>query len=168
GAPHGPSFVDVVVTGRRVGHVEVGVLLADHVNTVTGDVARLVGFAIAAGEVHDDALVADHLDAVRRDFGFDHLTATDVEAQAHVLLAVGAVAEGQPIQLGVDVPLGAGRVVLAAAPVPSGAAHLVGQPGPAALDGRLGGDLQRPLNGGLVRDRRIEFGDCSGRHTRGL
>src|ERR1700759_1203693 len=134
GDPHGPAFVDVVVAGGRVGHVEVGVLLADHVDAVTGDVARLVGFAVAAGEVHDDALVADHLDAVRRDFGFDHLTATDVEAQAHVLLAVGAVAEGQPIQLGFNVHLGAGRVVLAAAPVHAGAPDLVGQPGPTALD----------------------------------
>ena len=73
-----------------------------------------------------------------------------VKSRRHVLGAVCAVAEGQTVQLGVDVDRGAGRVVLAAAPVHPGALHLVGQPGPAALDRRVGGDGQRPLDGGLV------------------
>ena len=64
GDPHRPAFVDVVVAGRGVGHVEVGVLLGDDVNAATGDVAGQVGLAIAAREVHDDAGVAEHLDAV--------------------------------------------------------------------------------------------------------
>src|SRR6185437_13373801 len=168
GDPDRPAFVDVVVAGGRVGHVEVGVFLADHVGAVAGDVARLVGLAVAAGKVHDHALVADHLDAVRRDFGLHHLAAADVDFQAHVLLAVGTVAEGQPVELGVDVDLGAGRVVLAGAPVHAGPADLVGQPRPAALDGRFGGDLQRPLDGGLVRDRRVELDDDRRRDADGL
>ena len=40
-------------------------------------------------------------------------------------------------------------------------ADLVGQPRPAALDRRFGGDLQRLLDGGLVLvvDRRVELDD---------
>ena len=91
-----------------------------------------------------------------------------VEAQAHVLLAVGAVAERQPVEPGVDADLGAGRVVLAGAPVHAGALGFVGQPRPAALDRRLGGDFQRPLDGGLVGDRRVELDDDRRRDPDGL
>ena len=73
--------------------------------------------------------------------------------------AVGAVAERHPVELRVDVDLGAGRVVLAGAPVRPRTANLVGQPRPAALDRRIGGDLERLLDRGLVADRRVELQD---------
>ncbi|COV46212.1 Uncharacterised protein [Mycobacterium tuberculosis] len=139
GNPHRPTFVDMAVTGGRVGHVEVRVFLGDDVDAVAGDVARQIGLAVAAREVHDDAGIGDDLDAVRRDFGLDHLTTTDLEVQRHILRAVRAVAERQPIQLGVDVDGGTRRVVLPRTPVHASALRLVGQPGPAALDRRVGG-----------------------------
>src|SRR6185312_13484283 len=168
GDPHRPAFVDVIVAGRRVGHVEVGVLLADHVDAVAGDVARLVGFAVAAREVHDDTLVADHLDAVRRDFGLHHLPATDLDVKRDVLGAVRAVAERQAVQLGIDADRGARGVVLAGAPVRAGAGRLVGQPGPTALDGRIRGDGERFFDGGLVGDRGVELQDDRRRDPDGL
>jgi len=49
-----------------------------------------------------------------------------------------------------------------------GAADLVGQPRPTALHGRFGGDLQRPLDGGFIRDRRVELDDDRRRDSDGL
>ncbi len=158
----------LAVAGGRVGHVEVGVLLGDHVDAVAGDVAGQVGLAVAAREVHDDARVGDDLDAVRGNLGLDHLPAADLDLQRHVLRAVGAVAERHPVELGVDVDRGARGVVLAGAPVHAGALRLVGQPGPAALDRRVGGDGDGLLDGGLVADRRVELDDDGRRDTDGL
>ena len=69
GDPHREPLAHVGVAGGRVGHVEVFVLLAHHVDAAAGDVARQVALAVAAREVHDDAGVGDHLDAVRGRFG---------------------------------------------------------------------------------------------------
>ena len=93
--------------------------------------------------------------------GLDHLAAADLEVQRRVLRAVGAVAELDAVELGVDVHLGARRVVVPGAPVHPRTADLVGQPRPAALDRRLGGDLQRLLDGRLVLvvDRGVELED---------
>jgi len=122
----------------------------------------LRSLAVAAREVHDHVAVAvEHLHAVRRGVGLDHLPAADREVQRDVLRPVGAGAERHPVQLRVDVHLGEGRPVLAAAPVHPGAAHLVGQPRPAALDRRIAGDRQRPFDvrPRLLRDGRVELQD---------
>ena len=109
-----------------------------------------------------------HLDTVRGDLGLDHLPPADLDVQRNVLVAVSAVAERQPVELGVDVDGGARRVVLAGAPVHAGALRLVGQPGPTALDGRVGGDGERLLDGGLVADRCVELDDDRRRDPDGL
>ncbi len=73
--------------------------------------------------------------------------------------AVRAVAEVDAVQPGVDVDLGARRVVVPGAVVHPRSADLVGQPRPAALDRRFRRDLQRLLDGGLVGDRCVELND---------
>ena len=140
----------VAVPGGLVGHVEVGVLLADHVDAAAGDVARFVGLAVAAREVHDDPGVGDDLDAVRGGVGLDHLTARDVEVQRGIRCAVGVFGELHAVVLRVDVHGGPRLVVLPGAPVQPRALGLVGQPRPAALGRRVGGDRHRLLDGGLV------------------
>ena len=112
--------------------------------------------------------VGEDLDAVRRNLGLDHLPPADLEVQRYVLVAERAVAEGQPVELGVDIDGGARRVVLASAPVHARALRLVGQPGPAALDGRGGGDGERLFDGGLVADRCVELDDDRCGDTDGL
>ena len=98
---------------------------------------------------------------MRGDVGLDHLSPADLDVQRRVAGAKCAVAEIDAIGGGRDVHLGPGGVIVPGTPVHAGAADFIGQPGPAALHRRGGGDGQGAFDGGfrVIADGRVELHD---------